>query len=103
MADQIKIRAQNQGEITDIRVLMQHPMETGQRKDANGALIPAHHITDLSVTHNGRVVLTAQFGTAISRNPFLQLRFKGGARGDKVDLHWTDNRGMRRSDETVIG
>jgi thiosulfate oxidation carrier protein SoxY/thiosulfate oxidation carrier complex protein SoxZ len=98
-----RIRASVSGGETEIKALMSHDMETGQRRDANGALIPAHHITDLSVTHNGRVVLAAQFGTAISRNPFLQFRFKGGTRGDKVNLNWTDNRGLRRSDETVIG
>lgn len=97
-----RIRASVSGAETEIKALMSHDMETGQRKDASGALIPAHHITDLSVTHNERVVLSAQFGTAISRNPFLQFRFKGGARGDKVFLNWTDNRGTRRSDEAFI-
>jgi thiosulfate oxidation carrier protein SoxY/thiosulfate oxidation carrier complex protein SoxZ len=98
-----RIRASVSGSETELKALMSHDMETGQRKDASGALIPAHHITDLSVTHNGRIVLAAQFGTAISRNPFLQFRFKGGAKGDKVGLNWIDNRGARRSDEAIVG
>jgi thiosulfate oxidation carrier complex protein SoxZ len=97
-----RIRASILGADTEVKALMSHDMETGMRKDAAGALIPAHHITDVSVTHNGRVALTAQFGTAVSRNPFLQLRFKGGVKGDKVGVSWTDNRGVRRSDETTI-
>ena len=44
MADQIKIRAMIQGEVTDIRVLMQHPMETGQRKDEKGKTLPTHDL-----------------------------------------------------------
>jgi len=97
-----RIRASSAGAETEVKMLMSHDMETGMRKDAAGALIPAHHITEVSVTHNGRVVMTAQFGTAISRNPFVQLRFKGGAKGDKVGVSWIDNRGIRRSDEAVI-
>ncbi len=98
-----RIRASLTGSDTEIKALMSHDMETGQRKDAAGALVPAHHITDVSVTHNGRIVLAAQFGTAVSRNPFLQFRFRGGAKGDRISLSWTDNRGVRRTDDAVIG
>ena len=102
MGDQIKIRAQIQGDITEVRILMQHPMETGQRKDAAGALIPAHFITEVSAEHNGKQVLVAQFGTAISKNPYLAFKFKGGAKGDKLAVTWVDNKGDKRTDEVQI-
>ena len=54
MADQIKIRATTQGEVTDIRILMQHPMETGQRKDEKGQSLPINFILTFTVSHNGK-------------------------------------------------
>jgi sulfur-oxidizing protein SoxZ len=81
---------------------MSHEMETGQRKDAQGRLVPAWFIQSVTVTHAGRTVLTAQFGPAVAKNPFLAFRFKGGARGDKVAISWVDSRGDKRSDEATI-
>ena len=54
-------------------------------------------------TYNGKTVLSAQWGPAISKNPFLSFKFKGGAKGDKVQITWTDNRGDKRTDEATIG
>jgi sulfur-oxidizing protein SoxZ len=103
MGEPIKIRAVQQGAITEVRALMAHEMETGNRKDASGKLIPAHFIQLMSATHNGRVVFSAQWGPAIAKNPFLSFKFTGAAKGDKIQIHWTDNRGDKRSDEAVIG
>lgn len=102
MSGPTRIRATSIGGETEVKILMSHDMETGQRKEASGALVPAHHITEVTVTHKGRVVLSAQFGTAVSKNPYLQFRFRGGARGDTVGVRWLDNRGERRSDEVAI-
>ena len=71
MADQIKIRAQNQGEITDIRILMQHPMETGQRKDDKGQSLPMHFIQTFTVNLNGKPIIDGQLNTSISKNPLF--------------------------------
>jgi sulfur-oxidizing protein SoxZ len=102
MAEPMKIRASLAGDGTEVRVLMSHEMETGQRKDAQGRLVPAWFIQSVTVTHAGRTVLTAQFGPAVAKNPFLAFRFKGGARGDKVAISWVDSRGDKRSDEATI-
>ena len=102
MADPMKIRATTLGDSTEVKVLMSHEMETGQRKDAQGQTIPAWFIQNVLVTWNGRTVLSAQWGTAVSKNPFLSFKFKGGAKGDKIAITWTDNRGDKRTDETVI-
>jgi sulfur-oxidizing protein SoxZ len=102
MAEPMKIRASLAGDSTEVRVLMSHEMETGQRKDAQGRLVPAWFIQSVTVTHAGRTVLAAQFGPAVAKNPFLAFRFKGGARGDKVAISWVDSRGDKRSDEATI-
>lgn len=102
MSDPMKIRATLQGDTVEVRVLMQHEMETGQRKDAAGKTIPAWHIQEVTASNNGKPVLSAQWGPAVSKNPFLSFKFKGGAKGDKVQINWTDNKGDKRSDEVVV-
>ena len=103
MADPMKIRANVVGDWTEVKVLMSHEMETGQRKDSAGKVIPAWFIQNVTVTHNGKIVLSAQWGPAVAKNPFIAFKFKGGAKGDKVVVTWQDNRGEKRTDETTIG
>jgi sulfur-oxidizing protein SoxZ len=102
MADPMKIRATLVGDKVEVKVLMAHEMETGLRKDTGGQVVPAHYIQTVTATHNGKTVLSAQWGPAVSRNPFLSFRFKGGAKGEKVQITWIDNKGEQRSDEAVI-
>ena len=102
MADPMRIRAAEAGGLTTVRVLMSHPMETGLRKDSAGNPIPALHITDVVATHNGKTVLQAEWSGAVSQNPFLAFKFKGAAKGDKVSVKWTDNKGDTRTDEATI-
>jgi sulfur-oxidizing protein SoxZ len=102
MADPMKIRIQMQGDTADIRVLMNHPMETGQRKDAQGKTIPAHHIQSMTATVAGKLVLDGQIGAAVSRNPVFGFKVKGAKVGDKVVITWTDNKGDKRTDEDTI-
>ena len=102
MGDPMRIRAQVKDGLTDVRVLMSHPMETGLRKDTAGKIIPAHYINDVKATSGGKTVLTAKWGQAISQNPYLQFRFKGAKAGDKVVVTWTDNTGDTRTDEVAI-
>ncbi|MDP2143525.1 MAG: thiosulfate oxidation carrier complex protein SoxZ [Gallionella sp.] len=102
MTSPTKIRASIQNGVTEVRVLMQHEMENGRRKDEAGKLIPAWFITEIKAQHNGRIVLEGQFGTSVSKNPYLIFRFRGGSPGDKVTLSWVDNRGDARSDDAVI-
>jgi sulfur-oxidizing protein SoxZ len=102
MADPMRIRATIQNDEATVRVLMSHEMETGQRKDAAGNVIAAHYIQSVVATHNGRPVFSAQWGPAVSKNPYLQFQFKGAKAGDKVQITWVDNKGETRTDETVI-
>jgi len=98
----MRIRAQAAGANATVRVLMSHEMETGLRKDAAGKLVPAWHITEVVAQWNGKTVLSAQWGTAIAKNPFTQFTVKGAKAGDKISVSWVDNRGERRTDEATI-
>jgi len=102
MADPMRIRATVVGDSTEVKVLMSHQMETGQRKDAQGKTIPAWFIQTVTITHDGKTVLAAQWGTAIAQNPFVSFKFKGGAKGEKVQVTWVDNRGDKRTDEATL-
>ena len=102
MSEPMKIRATLQGDTADVRILMLHPMETGQRKDAKGQIIPLHFIQSVVIMHNGKPVLEAQWSQAVSRNPFLGVRVKGAKAGDKISVTWTDNKGDKRTDEATV-
>ena len=102
MSDPMRIRAQAAGDKTTVRVLISHEMETGMRKAADGNLVPAHYIQTVNATHNGKTVMNAQWGPAVSKNPFMQFSFKGAKAGEKVIVNWVDNKGEKRSDEAVI-
>jgi sulfur-oxidizing protein SoxZ len=87
---------------TDVRVLMSHPMETGQRKDASGKVIPLHFIQNLTVKVNGKTVIEGQISQAVSRNPVFSFRLKGGAKGDRIEVSWLDNKGETNKTETAV-
>ena len=99
----IKIRAKAKGGVTTVKSLMNHPMETGLRKNRKtGERIPAHFIQEVIAEHNGSNVLTAHWGTAVSKNPYLSFRFSGAAAGDTVKLSWVDNQGGKDSAEATV-
>lgn len=102
MADTIKIRAKLLGSDTDLRILINHPMETGNRKDDKGVLVPAHFIQSLRVTHNDRLLVDAAYGVGVAQNPYLRLRLLGAKVGDRISVAWQDNRGGKDSAEAQV-
>ena len=97
-----RIRAEAKDGKTTVRALFSHAMESGQRKDEAGQTVPAWFIQHVQVTWNGQTVLSAYWGTAVSKNPFVQFSFQGGQAGDKIAVRWIDNHGDQRSDEALI-
>ena len=98
-----KIRAKAKNGVTTVKVLISHKMETGLRKNKKtGKLIPAHHVTEVNAEHNGKLVFTANWGPAISKNPYLSFKFKGGVAGENVKISWIDNKGKGESLEATI-
>ena len=102
MAEPMKIRAKIEGDAADVKVLMSHEMETGQRKDAAGKTIPAWYIQEVTAQLNGKPVMVAYWGPSVAKNPFLQFVIKGAKVGDKVGIAWVDNKGDKRSDEATV-
>lgn len=104
MAEPMKMRASMRGDVAEIKCLMNHPEETGLRKDAKtGQMVPAHFITHVVATVGGKTVLDAQWGGGVSKNPYLAFKVKGAHAGDKVTISWEDNKGETNSGETTIG
>ncbi len=103
MAGKHRARASAKGGKTTVKAIISHPMETGLRKNkATGKKIPANYIEELTVKHNGKDVLVAHWGPAVSKNPLLHFTFKGGASGDKIDISWNDSTGKKDSLSTTI-
>ena len=102
-ANSMKIRAQVNGDVADVKVLMNHPMETGQRKDAKtGQNVPAHFINSVVATLNGKTVLDSQWSQTLSKNPFLGFRIKGAKKGDALVVSWVDNKGDKDSAQAIV-
>ena len=99
----MRIRAQLNGDKATLRVLIPHEMETGQRKDGSGALVPSWFINEVRISWKGRELLNAEWGPSVSKNPFIQIVIRGAKAGDKVTVAWVDNRGNRRSEDALIG
>lgn len=99
----IKVRAKLSDGTTTVKALIKHPMETGQRKDKkSGKMIPAHFIQEVKCEHGGNAVMTAMWGAAVSKNPYLSFKFKGANAGDTVKISWVDNKGESDSVETKV-
>jgi sulfur-oxidizing protein SoxZ len=99
MASTIRVRATNSGDTTEVQALVQHPMDSGYVKDAKGEIIPAHFIQRLAFEYNGKTVFLADWGPAVSKDPYVKFAFKGGAKGDELKISWVDNKGA--SDSTT--
>ncbi|MET0067890.1 MAG: thiosulfate oxidation carrier complex protein SoxZ [Candidatus Thiodiazotropha sp.] len=100
MAKSIKVRASEKNGVTTVKALMTHPMETGGRKDSKtGKKIPAHFIQEVLCKHKGNTVMAAEWSGGVSKNPYISFKFTGAAKGDELELSWTDN--MGESDSTT--
>ncbi len=93
MPSTIRVRAQAQNDQTEVQALVQHPMDSGFVKDSSGTLIPPHYIEAVTFEHNGKKVLVAEWGPAVSKDPYIKFSFKGGAKGDPLAVTWVDNLG----------
>lgn len=99
----IKIRTKRLDGQTQIRTLITHPMETGRGKDPDtGQTIPAHHIQELTLSRNGKIVATCQMGAGISKDPYFAFMLNGGEAGDTLTIAWTDNLGNHDSETHVL-
>ena len=94
---EVKLRAALKDGKCEVKALMTHPMETGRRKDKDGNLVPAHFIQTIELLHNGNLMMEAEWGGAISTNPFFSIALNNVAAGDTIGVRWVDNKGEKSS------
>lgn len=100
----ITIRTKAQGYTFLVRILIEHPMETGRRQDENtGKPVPAHFIKDVLIELNDKPVIRGLLSTAVSRNPYFSFRLNSAKPGDRIRVSWRDNLGKSDSVETLVG
>lgn len=102
MASKVKMRAKLKGDVVEVKALIKHPMETGQRKNKKtGKKIPAHYITTVTAKVGSKVVMSAYWGGAVSKNPYLSFSYKGKS-GDKVEIECIDNQGVTMNGSSTV-
>ena len=82
------------GELVEIRIAIQHTMETGFRMDNNGKVIPKNTVNNLTCRYNGVEVFRAEMGSGIAANPYLQFYIVAQDSGN-VEFAWVDDRGEK--------
>jgi sulfur-oxidizing protein SoxZ len=103
MASRIRVKVKLSGDVAEVKTLMKHEMETGTRKDSKtGETVPAHYIKEVKAELNGNLVMTANWGPAVSKNPYFAFNVKGAKAGDTLTISWVDNKGETAMEETTI-
>jgi len=89
------------GEVIEVKTLISHEMESGQRKDAAGQVIPRKIIKAFKVTFNGKEIMSADWHPAISANPYQSFFVKVPETGTFV-FTWTDDDGSAYTAEQKV-
>lgn len=89
------------GDLVEVKALVAHTMESGQRKDKDGNVIARKILNKFVCTVNGKEVFSADFEPAISANPYIQFKFRAEESGPVV-LTWTDDDGTKIVGEEKI-
>ena len=82
------------GQAVEVRLLIQHPMETGFRYDFSGTSIAKNVIHSMSAEYGGRVVFRARMGSGVAANPLLQFWVRPDQSGD-IRVSWEDDQGVK--------
>ncbi len=102
MAARIQVPASaRRGELVEVRLLVQHPMETGYRYDDAGKPIPRNVITELICSYGGHEILHAEMTQGIAANPYLQFHTRAEATGD-IEVRWVDDQGVKGSARQML-
>lgn len=94
-------RAAKRGEVIEVRIAIQHPMETGFRYDDVGRTIPKNVINTLVARYNGLEIFRAELGSGIAANPYLQFYTVAEASGE-IEFSWVDDAGNRGMEGAAI-
>jgi sulfur-oxidizing protein SoxZ len=89
------------GEVIEVRIAIQHPMETGFRFDVMGKAVPKNVINSLRVRYNGAEVFRAEMGSGVAANPYIQFCTVAEANGELV-FEWVDDSGERGEERATL-
>ena len=96
-----RLKVKETGGIVNVKAIVSHPMLTGLTKDKKGNKIPEHFIQEVTVTANDKVVMTANWGPAVSKDPYISFDYAGQS-GDVVKLAWIDNQDNKGEAEKKV-
>lgn len=103
MISTIRLKTKIKNNITTVRAIIRHPMETGFRiSDETGKLVPEHYIKKVLVKHNNNIIFSCDWSRAVSKNPYLSFMFENSKVGDKIEIAWFDTEGKNETLETLI-
>jgi len=85
----------------EIRVAIQHPMETGFRFDLMGRAVPKNVINSFVARYNGQEIFRAEMGSGVAANPFLQFYTLAEASGE-IEVSWVDDAGVSGSERVAV-
>ena len=89
------------GELVELRIAIQHPMETGFRMDNNGRVIPKNTVSNLVCRYNGAEVFSIEMGSGVAANPYLQFYFLAQESGS-IECEWSDDAGDKGAASAAI-
>ena len=95
----IKLRASLKGDVLTVRALIRHPMEVGRKRE-DGVRVPPHFITRVTCLVDSDIVLDADWGGGVARDPYLSFEVVGVVSGAKLTLRWEDN--LQGRDEATL-
>jgi len=93
--------AAKRGEAIEVRIAIQHPMETGFRYDDAGKPIPKNVINKLVCRYNGEEIFRAELGSGIAANPYLQFYTVARESGE-IEFSWEDDSGAQGAERATI-
>lgn len=94
-------RTARRGEVVDLRVTVQHPMETGHRSDGAGGVLPHDLVRRVECRWNGTLVFAADLHAAVSANPLLAFSVRAQDSGT-IAVTWTGDRGFAHTETVPI-
>ena len=95
------IPAKRPSQMTTVRLLIRHPMETGFRFEVNGSAVTKNVIHTLTAMFDGKPVFKATLGSGVSADPFLEFQVRTPQSGELL-LQWQDDAGEKGETKTLI-
>ena len=101
-AEPMRVRATQDGELVEVKILMKHRMLSRLSWNSLGQFVLPHFIQTVRGYCNDKQVLYVHFGGSVARDPSFSFKFRDGKKGDRIVISWIDTEGVTRTDETIV-